>query len=36
MKCPHCPREYDDPQSLKDHINANHWKKEFPNKKGRG
>ena len=35
MKCPYCDREYDNERSLKDHINANHWKLLHPNKKGK-
>ena len=37
FKCPieSCPREYLKEQSLKDHINANHWKLFNPKKKGK-
>jgi len=27
-KCPYCGKEYGHPQSLTDHVNANHWKKK--------
>ncbi|MFA5307439.1 MAG: hypothetical protein WC365_08380 [Candidatus Babeliales bacterium] len=34
-KCPHCSNVYDNEDSLKGHLTANHWKLEHPYKKGK-
>jgi len=35
LMCPYCPREYDSQRQLDSHVNANHWKKVNPDKRGK-
>lgn len=34
-QCSHCPKTYDDKESLESHVQANHWKKLRTSQKGK-